>query len=613
MTRSFLSRPQITTVFRAGAFLWLMCCGGLPTAFAAKGDPILVIRDVIWGFDGTVMRDRFSPLTFIVDNPTNEPFDGVIRLYRADFSGRRVGGFYDELIYLAPATQRYVQFYPLILGDMETWVLAWEGGQAKLPTPRYGPPVRVLLTEEGALAERGGAVKRFPARSFPPFTTATDTLGTVVLDHAPSWEAPRRQAFLDWLKQGGTLHLMRGTDGRPPRFTSDLAVLNEPSDEFRIGGGVVRRHAVGRSGLTRDYVRRQLDPPPRPIEETPEDAARVNQNLTYSYPLEQWRMTSGVFNQLRRMVKVEHNWGVIHLLSLSYVAVLFPGCFLIGREFRNVPMTFGTIIGSTLLFGAAFYLVGNRGYGESDSVFSVALAEHIEGNRYDATEWSSIFVTTGGQYTFLHRGNERIYSDATDNEPVGGTTTAGSMGRFIADVPPYSTRIMSHKAVVELPVSGAPVVEPTTGNQTVFRLPKGFPASTEMFVVMDRKVFNYRRDGDVMRPIGNGTPVREFLRVTDSDFVSDVRYGEEEVLLDKQLNQLIRPMMLYSLRLTTDDELKAYYLPPGQARVFVYAPLAAPFETLFLPGAVGAEETSVEPAPMPAQSGGVLYSFDVAI
>ncbi|MBA3313718.1 MAG: hypothetical protein M3552_10480 [Planctomycetota bacterium] len=590
--------------------VWLF---GASSAFAAAGDPTLVVRDVIWGFDGTVMRDRFSPLTFVVDNPTAEPFDGVIRLYRADFSGRRVGGFYDELIYLAPATQRYVQFYPLILGDMETWMLEWEGGQAKLPTPRYGPPARVLLTQDGALAERGGAVKRFPARSFPPFTTATDTLSSVVLDHAPDWEAPRREAFLDWLKQGGGLHLMQGADGRPPRFTGDLAVLNEPSDEFRIGSGTVKRHAVGRSGLTSDYVRRQLDPPPRPVEETPEEIARANQDLTYSYPLEQWRMTTGVFNQLKRMVKVEHNWGVIHLLSLSYVAVLFPGCFLIGREFRNVPATFGAIVGATLLFGAAFYLVGNRGYGESDGVFSVALAEHIDDDRYDATAWSSVFVTSGGQYTFLHRGDERIYSDATDNEPVGGVTTAGSTGRFIADVPPYSTRIMSHKAVVQSLGAAAPVVIADPAAQTVFRLPKGFPASNEMYAIIDRKVFNYRRDGEFLRPLGNGTPVREFLRITDSDFLTDVPFGEHDTILDKRLSQLVRPLMLYSLRLTTDDELKAFYLPEGQAKIFIYAPLSGSFQSLFLPGAVGAEATNVEPIPMPAQAGGVLYSFNVAI
>ncbi len=560
------------------------------------------------------MHDRYAPLTFIVDNPTSEPYDGVIRLYRADFSGRRVGGFYDELIYLAPATQRYVQFYPLILGDMEKWIVEWEGGQITLPPLRYGPSARVLLAQDGALVERGGAVKRFPARSFPPFVTATDTLSSVVLDHAPDWEAPRRQAFLDWLKQGGMLHLVHGPDGQWPRFTGDLGVLNEPSEEFRLGGGFVRKHAVSRSGLTTDYVKRQLDPPPRPVEETPEEIARANENLTYAYPLDQWRMTTGVFNQLKKMVKVEHNWGVIHLLSLSYVAVLFPGCFLIGREFRHVPATFGAIVGATLLFGAAFYLVGNRGYGESDSVHSVALAEHIDGNRYDATEWSSIFMTSGGGYTFLHRGDERIYSDATDNEPVGGIVTSGSTGRFIADVPPYSTRIMSHKAVVRAEASAAPVVvAEANSQQPVFRVPPGMQTGNEMYAVIDRKVFNYRRNGDVMQSIGNGTPVKEFLRVTDSNFMTDVAFGDEQTMLSQQLNEMIRPLMLYSLGLTTDDDLKKFYLPQGQAKVFIYAPLTPPFQTLFLPGAVGAERTDVEPLAMPAQSGGVLYSYNVAI
>ena len=595
----------------AAFVFWCLMC---PTAFAADDDPSLVIKDIIWGFDGTVMHDRFAPLTFIIDNPTPEAYDGVIRLYRADFSGRRVGGYYDELIYLAPATQRYVQFYPFILGDMEKWVLEWEGGQFTLPSPRYGPPARVLLAQDGALAERGGAVKRFPARSFPPFETATDTLSSVVLDHAPDWEAPRRDAFLDWLKQGGTLHLVRGSDGRWPQFTGDLGVLNEPSDEFRVGSGSVRRHAVSRSGLTTAFVKQQFDLPPRPIEETPEEIARGNENMMYGYPLEQWRMATGVFNQLKRMVKVEHNWGVIHLLSLSYVAVLFPGCFLVGREFRNVPVTFGAIVGATLLFGAAFYLVGNRGYGESDSVYSVALAEHIDGNRFDATEWSSIFMTSGGEYTFLHKGNERIYSDATDNEPVGGVVTAGSTGRFIADVPPYSTRIMSHKAVVQGPATGAPTRVPDSASQQpVFSIPPGFQNTNEMFAIIDRKVFNYRRDGANMKSIGNGTPVKDFLRVTDSNYLTDVTFGDEDTVLSQRLNELIRPLMLYSLRLTTDEELKSFYLPEGQAKVFIYAPLAPSFQMMFLPGAVGAEQNDVQPVAMPGQSGGVLYSYNVAI
>jgi hypothetical protein len=92
-----------------------------------------------------------------------------------------------------------------------------------------------------------------------------------------------------------------------------------------------------------------------------------------------------------------------------------------------------------------------------------------------------------------------------------------------------------------------------------------------------------------------------------------VTFGDEQTMLSQQLNEMIRPLMLYSLGLTTDDDLKKFYLPQGQAKVFIYAPLTPPFQTLFLPGAVGAERTDVEPLALPAQSGGVLYSYNVAI
>ncbi|MGC1274172.1 MAG: hypothetical protein WBC44_10735 [Planctomycetaceae bacterium] len=583
----------------------------------AAADPTIEVRDVLWGFDGTVMRDRFAPLTLVVDNPTNEAFDGELRLYRADFGGGRVGGFHVETIYLAPATQRIVQFYPYTIDDQESWILAWEGGQMALPKPRFSGPARVLLADDGSLFERGGAVKRFPARSFPPLVTATDCLAEVVLDHAPDWDAPRRQALLGWLKQGGRLHLINGLDGRQPQFTGDLAVLNEPSDEFAVGHGLIRRHAIGRPELNGDYVRAQLDPPPRPVvEETPEELERqrVNQyGVGYRYPLEQWQMSAGVFNQLKRMVKVEHNWAVIHLLSLSYVAVLFPGCFLIGREFRNVPATFGAIVGSTLLFGGAFYLVGNRGYGESTNVHSVALAEHVEGDRYDVAQWSSVFAIAGGDYKFIHSGQGRIYTDATENEPVGGTTTSGSAGRFEVDVPPYSTRIMAHKTLVQVPKVTAP--KPAGGETNpVFRIPPDFPKQTRaIYVLMDRKAYPCHRVGDEIRVTGVEEKLYEFLEITDGDFVAGVGFWgqEEDENVDQRLSQLVKPLILYSLRLTTDDELKEYYVPEGRAKLFVYAPLSPAFEAL---AAEAVTEGQAPPAePIPSQTGGVMYSFDLAL
>ena len=610
MSRNSRSRNPASLRCRVSAAI-LQLLSAVP---ALAAEPVITIRDPLWGFDGSVMRDRFVPLTFIVDNASPEPFDGELRLYRGNFSGARVGGFNVQTIYLAPGTQRIVQFYPLVLSDMETWTLAWDGGEFSLPKPRFGGPARVLLADDRDLFNRGGAVKRFREKFFPPYATATDTLGSVVMDHAPDWEAPRRQAFLDWLRQGGELHLIVGPNGKQPEFTSDLAVLNQPSDVFQIGSGRVRRHAVGRSGLTSGYVSSQLDRPPRPPDETPEEIERGVQGYqAYSYPLDQWQMTQGAFNQLKRMVKAEHDWAVIHLLSLSYVAVLFPGCFLIGREFRHVPATFGAILGSTLLFGGAFYQVGNRGYGESTTVHAVALAEHIEKDRYDVTEWSSIFAIAGGNYALSNPGSERLYSDATDNERIEGRVTAGSAGRLVADVPPYSTRVMAHKSIVQSPGITAPrlVADPGGTGQTVFQVPATFPAVNEVYAIIDRKVFTYRRSGNLLRPIGQGTRLKEFLKISDSDFAGNVGIWQEETDADTRLTKMIRPLMLYSLRITTDDELKSFYLPEGRALLYAYAPLTAPFQTLSGEAATEGDAEPAPPVPLPEQSGGVLYCFDL--
>ena len=581
----------------------------------SAADPTIEVRDVLWGFDGTVMQDRFAPVTLVVDNPGGEAYDGELRLHRSQFGGGRVGGYLVETIYLAPTTQRIVQFYPYMIDRQESWVLSWQGGQMTLPSPRFAGPARILIADD-ALFDRGGAVKRFPVRSFPPMATATDCLAEVVLDHAPDWDAPRRQALLDWLKQGGVLHLLQGTDGRQPTFTSELAVLNEPSDEFAVGHGLVRRHAIGRSELNRDYVRTQLDPPPRPVELTPEELERQRNpyGVGYRYPIEQWQLTNGVFNQLKRMVKVKHNWAVIHLLSLSYVAVLFPGCFLLGREYRNVPITFGAIVGSTLLFGAAFYLVGNRGYGESTNVHAVALAEHVDGDRYDVMQWSSIFAISGGNYRFVHPGRSRLYSDATDNEQVGGTTTSGSAGRFEVDVPPYSTRIMAHKSLVQVPGVTAPV--PVGGASTpVFQLPPGFPSNSQaIWVLRDRKVFACRRVDNEIRVVGEGEPLIDFLTINDSNFVAGVGFWaqeDNEDTTDQRLGEMVVPLILYSLQLTTDDDLKAYYIPEGRAKLYVYSSLTPPFEVL---AAEATSESNTPPTePLPSQKGGVLYSYDLVL
>ena len=58
----------------------------------------------------------------------------------------------------------------------------------------------------------------------------------------------------------------------------------------------------------------------------------------------------------------------------------------------------------------AFKTVGQRGYGEQTAWNAVGTAKRIAPGRFLAESWSNAFVTTGGMYTFKHKGEGQIYS-----------------------------------------------------------------------------------------------------------------------------------------------------------------------------------------------------------
>ncbi len=560
-------------------------------------------------------RQRFAPVSLEVDNPSAEPFDGTLRLSRTQLGGGRLGAVLVQPAYLAPRASRRVQFYPQVLSDYEDWTLEWDGGSTVLPKPRLGPPATALLVAENELFDRGGAVKRFPERLFPPFVTATDGLAELFLDHVPDWQAQQRQAFLDWLRRGGTVHLIAGPDGKLPRFSGELVDLNEPSDAFRVGAGLVRRHAVRRVGLTADFLKRLAPPPPLPEEV---EAARTDPEAWRwgQFKLEDWKINGGLFTRLRQMVSTAHQWGVIHLMSLAYVAVIFPGCFLVGREFRDARLTFGLIAAATVVFTGAFWLTGRRGYGESTSVHSIALAEHLGGSRFDVSQWTSVFVTAGGDYALSCPGTGNLYSDATDAEAVNGEITFGADGRFAVDVPPYSTRQLADRAVVEAPDAPVPTSVPATAPGEIlpsFRRGPGWAAGFERAVVLiENKAVGYARRGDLLVP-GASQPTREFLRIADDDFYADNGglWQDESNAQASTFEPLVRPLILHRLRLSKQEELNGYRVPAGRARLFVVGDLGRPFQTLS--GELDDTTQPIAGEPLPNQTGRVVYSFEVPL
>lgn len=595
------------------------CFGPRVASAQAAGDQgSLNIVEAHWGFDGTVMTEHFCPLTLVVDNPTPQPFDGEIRLHRTDVSGKRVGGFLVDSIYLNPGARRIVQFEPYIISEHDGWVVSWQGGSWRAPAVQRGTPGRVLLINEDGLFERGGAVRRFRERFFPSSVTACDGLGEVILDHDPDWDAPRQRAFLDWLRQGGRLHLLRSPSRDFPQFDGDLSPLNEPSLSYNVGGGTVRRHEITRRELTEAYLRSDIlesATPGTAAEAEATLAEELAQRNQYSYDdhqaMEDWTIQESVFNDLKQLITPEHDWGVIHLLSLAYIAVLFPGSFIVGREYRNAPLTLAVILGSTLLFGGAFYLVGNRGYGEASAQHSLAIARHIDGDQFNVTQWNNLFMTNGGDYQLWNEGAGRLYSDATNMEPVNGELIAGLEGRFLVDIPPYSSRVFSNKAIVRFPGwEGRTVAaDPASAQQFNVPLPEELAKSLRFSYVMigDRIYEGNVRGGKLTITLQGGRKIGEALKpkINEITWSASGPADEAELATKKYFDALV----LYSLGVATDQQLRSFRLPDQRVRIFLFTKLAPELNTkineeLEIP--VGTEANLIE-----RQTGQMVYIFDI--
>ncbi|MFM8583763.1 MAG: hypothetical protein ACKOFW_20045, partial [Planctomycetaceae bacterium] len=205
--------------------------GWLSMASAAGA---LEIREVRWGFDGSVLEGGFNPVSLLVGNDQSTPFDGVISLQRGH-SALRVDAPIRESVYLGPNQSRWIQLFPFCsrVDDAMPWVVSWgdaRGEKFELPTARRGERGTVLFLPGGTLTQPPSGAMSLPDQLFPNRSTGCDALRGVVLDHEPRWSEPQQRAFLEWLALGGELHLLQDSNGRWPRFSGPLQPLQGLAD-----------------------------------------------------------------------------------------------------------------------------------------------------------------------------------------------------------------------------------------------------------------------------------------------------------------------------------------------------------------------------------------------
>ena len=412
------SRPR-----RAGTLvLWLL--------LAATSVWAVEVAEVRWGFDDRVVPERINLLSLLMVNSANAAFDGPLLLHKEDELGDRRGATLVEPCFIAPFSSRWVQFYPYVSAKGEKWVVTAGRRKTTLPRPNVAAPAVVCLRRADGASGRPSRLKEFPDNLFPATVTATDGLCGLVMDYAPRWEPLKREAFLDWLRKGGTVHLLQSEDGDYPRFSGELAALSNPAPRFRVGAGVVVRHEAPRREVDHETLAKAGLPPP----------VLHEGESTYGWTLEQ-----AIFQRLSGLVRPEHNWLLIYLLLLTYVAVIGPINYIIARKAKDFRFTVLCFLAAVAVFGLVLSLLGRRGYGETTAVNTLTYARPLGEGEYDVTQWANVFVLSGGNYTIAHTGAHNLYSTCQEYEAVRGLVHSGRQGEFVVDMPLYSSRSYLHR------------------------------------------------------------------------------------------------------------------------------------------------------------------------
>src|ERR1019366_7085276 len=270
----------------------------------------------------------------------------------------RVGAVYGTPCYLSPLMSRWLQFYVYIDNQYDQWRLEWgrnPDDHHDLEPPKWGPPSQVILSASETTLSTVSAFKQFPEDLFPPTVAATSGLNSLLLDHAPHWEPAKRQAFLNWLRAGGKVHLLMGADGRYPEFSDELAMLNSSLERVRIGAGVVVRHAA----TARDIRIQDVQVGGVPMREfKPGDPVSLAQTA------------DSFLGALAQLSQRQYNWGLIYLLAISYAVLAGPANLRAARKLADYRLRIALLLATVAGFALLFDLVGHRGQGEANVIHS---------------------------------------------------------------------------------------------------------------------------------------------------------------------------------------------------------------------------------------------------
>lgn len=583
-------------------------------ACKAQDSQQLRVVEVVWGFDGRVVTGQFMPLSILVDNLSDQPVEATARLRRITGALIEVGGISTQTAFIGPNSRRWVQFYPYILGNSATWHFDLQTEEKTYTFDSIDQPraiydrnrdseeaqlslPAVILDPQGLATKSPTTVKHMPAEIFPPYATAMHGLHAMFLDHVPDWEAPRQQALLSWLKSGGQLHLMKDGNNQTLSFSGILAPLNEPFPEFPVGSGTVTRHDFQRDGLSLQVVT-PIVTPPGPRQNSPESEPSFNQtSMPSPNALEEATVNDDeLLMWMRELTQPEHAWILIFFLSMCYVGLIFPGCWILSKQRRlHFLVTYGTIAGLAVVFSLIFLFIGQRGYGETTSLHTLAVARAEDATHWSSLEYRTLFVTSGDLYTLADKDRQTLTASGAADERADALMTAGNAASLVARVPPFSSQSMIFRrrltlddwnlTITNVEQSGSELTALTLSFNEKFPLHK----ENQYFVIHGKRIHKLVAD-DAEKQLtyaGNSSllttfcaPVQGFENgfpgvLTPGGAVRPDGYQE----LSDPIAECFRKSLLKLVARTAADDfyadLKRFEMPEGRLRILIYAPIPA--------------------------------------
>lgn len=548
---------------------------GIAHSFAA-----LEVRNPRWGFGGKAVLGTFNVLSVEVRNPGPQPFDGVLKLQQK--GGARATADIEQAIFLAPGTSRWVQFYPYIGNYKPDYTLVWGGGRDEQadfldegPGRNSGRPAVVVLADPESV--RLSKLPVMPEELFPVTVAATDGLHAVVLDHVPRLQPPQREAFLDWVKLGGIVHVVPGTAGTMPAFDGDYAILNVEGSRGRAGAGVIAKHSVPVAEIDPSVLEKAGFP--MPVENKDQDLNKFDRynrfdNDDYS--------DSTFFRTLSGVTKPKISWWLIYLLTGVYVIIIGPVFFFLRK--RDYRILLAGFLGTVALFAWCFTVIGRRGYGESQVCHSIAVARMLGNGRYDVTHWSHAFATSGAVYRLAYPGSSHLYApQGGEGESVRGRVVQGKEAWFDADIPLFSFRNFLHRGVMAAPdvpmeLAGEPLTSVNWRKSFKLTLGAGLPGEVlGVFVQVGDRFYPGNREGNAITLGADGN--------TDLSQNDDERHYGRYYGGYGSAEDAIRAIRGYGPELAQrfgaePQKVQRYFgraLPGNTARVHIYTAGASPF------------------------------------